>query len=29
MISNDFVMDLEKLSLVQVTKQNINTLRSL
>lgn len=29
MIGNDFVIDLDKLSLVQVTKQNINMLRSL
>jgi hypothetical protein len=29
MISNDFVIDLDKLSLVQVTKQNMHMLRSL
>lgn len=29
MISNDFVINTDKLSLVQVTKQNINMLRSL
>lgn len=29
MISDDFVIDLDKLSLVPVTKQNINMLRSL